>query len=376
MMASRSAKGGTKGNAGKSVVAPRRIAGGLAALTAIILAVAWLSGWFETKIAPGTLETAGARDVSQVTGVAVERVVEPAVEWASGTVESARRTTVAARIVTRIERIHVSAGDEVKRGDILVELDAREPQARVQQAQDALKAAKARRDLAIAELERSRELLARGVTTRQRHDQAISAERIASADVDRAGQALEEARAGLSHTVIRAPVAGRVIDRLAEPGDTVTPGAPLLRLYDPAALRVEAPVRESLAVNLSVGDTLKIEMSSLGETQSGPIDEIVPYADPGARTLLVKVALPDGSRAFAGMFARIGVPAGMRERLIIPQSAIRRIGQLEFAYVLEKDRVEQRLITTGEGLSGGRIDVLSGLSQGARVVSPWRDAVK
>ena len=376
MMASRSTKGTTGERAGKPALVPRRVAAGLAALTAITLAVAWLSGWFETKIAPGTLEVAGVRNTSGMNGVAVERVVEPAVEWASGTVESARRTTVAARIVTRIERIRVSAGDEVKRGDILVELDAREPQARVQQARDALTAAKARRDLANQELERSKELLARGVTTRQRHDQAISAQRVALADVDRAGQALEEARAALSHTVIRAPVAGRVIDRLAEPGDTVTPGAALLRLYDPSALRVEAPVRESLAVNLSVGDTLQIEMSSLGETPSGPIDEIVPYAEPGARTLLVKVALPGGSRAFAGMFARIGVPAGMRERLIIPRSAIRRIGQLEFTYVLEKNRVEQRLITTGEDLSGGRIDVLSGLSEGARVVSSWRDAVR
>ena len=76
------------------------------------------------------------------------------------------------------------------------------------------------------------------------------------------------------------------------------------------------------------------------------------------------------------MFARIGVPAGMHERLIIPQAAIRRIGQLEYAYVLKENRVEQRLITTGEGLSGGRAAVLSGLSKGVKVVSPWRDVEK
>jgi len=375
-MASPKTKISTKESAGTSAGGPRNVIAGLVGITVITLAVAWLSGWFETKIAPGTLEMAGTRDVSQLTGVAVERTVEPAIEWASGTVESARRTTVASRIVARIEKVHVSAGDEVAQGDILVDLDAREPQAQVQQAQEALKAAKARRDLAVQELERSKELLSRGVTTRARHDQAISTQRISLSDVDRAGQALEEARAGLSYTVIRAPVAGRVIDRLAEPGDTVTPGAALLRLYDPAALRVEAPVRESLAVNLSVGDELKIDLSSLGETPSGLIEEIVPYAEPGARTLLVKVGLPEASRAFAGMFARIGVPAGKRERLIIPQSAIRRIGQLEFAYVLEGNRVEQRLITTGEDISGGRVDVLSGLSEAVKVVIPWRDADK
>ncbi len=375
-MAASDTKNSTRESAVASSGGTRRLIAGVAGIVVITLAVAWLSGWFETKIEPGALEMAGARDVSQLNGVAVERKVEPAIEWASGTVESARRTTVAARIVARIEEVRVSAGDEVAKGDVLMVLDAREPEAQVQQAREALKAAEARRDLAVRELKRSQELLTRGVTTRARHDQAESAERVALADVKRAGQALKEARAGLSYSVIRAPVAGRVIDRLAEPGDTATPGTALLRLYDPAALRVEAPVRESLAVNLSVGDELKIDLSSLGETLSGLIEEIVPYAEPGARTLLVKVGLSDGSRAFAGMFARIGVPAGMRERLIIPQSAIRRIGQLEYTYVLEGSRVEQRLITTGEGLSGGRIDVLSGLSEGVKVVTPWRDADK
>jgi len=375
-MASRKTKSSTKASPEASPGGHRRIIAGLAGTMVIILAVAWLSGWFESKIEPGSLEMATARDVSKLTGVAVERSLEPATEWASGTVESARRTTVAAQIVARIEKVHVSAGDEVSLNDILMELDAREPEAQVQQAREALKAAKARRDLAASELERSKELLARGVTTRARHDQAISANSVARSDVERAGQALAEARAGLSFTVIRAPVSGRVIDRLAEPGDTVTPGAALLRLYDPNALRVEAPVRESLAVNLSVGDRLKIDLSSLGETLSGRIEEIVPYSEPGARTLLVKVALRDGSRLFAGMFARIGVPAGMRERLIIPQAAIRRIGQLEYAYVLMENRVEQRLITTGEALSEDRADILSGLSEGVKVVSPWRDAEK
>jgi membrane fusion protein (multidrug efflux system) len=346
-----------------------RIIEGLAVLVVIALAVAWLSGWFETKIPPGTVEQAGAQVAPQGTAV-VERIAEPAVEWASGTVESAKSTTVASRIVARIEQVHVSAGDEVAEGDILVELDARDLTARVQQARDALKAAEARLELARSELARSAELLKRGVTTSARHDQVVSAERVAEADVNRARQALKEAEAALSYAAIRAPVAGRVVDRLAEPGDTVTPGVPILRLYDPSALRVEAPVRESLAVNLSVGDVLKIEMTSLGETLSGPIEEIVPYAEPGARTLLVKVGLPSGPRAFAGMFARIGVPAGERVRLVVPAPAIRRIGQLEFAYVAEEGRVAQRMVTTGESLSGDRIEVLSGLAEGERVVNP------
>ncbi|WP_158008323.1 efflux RND transporter periplasmic adaptor subunit [Methyloceanibacter methanicus] len=290
------------------------------------------------------------------------------VEWASGAVESARRTTVAARILARIEDVHVVAGDEVAKGDILVTLDARDLMARVQQAREALKAGEAQRDLARQELTRTEQLLERGVSTQQRFDQAVSNLRVAEAQVDRLKQDLNEAQTALSFTEILAPVAGRVVDRLAEPGDTATPGQSLLRLYDPLALRVEAPVRESLALNLKTGDVLRVEIPALQDTLSGQIDEIVPYAEPGARTLLVKVRLPSDTAALAGMFARIAVPAGERARLLVPADAVKGIGQLEFVTVASDGQIGQRMVTTGQLSDDGRREVLSGLKEGERVV--------
>jgi RND family efflux transporter MFP subunit len=251
----------------------------------------------------------------------------------------------------------------------LAVLDARDLVSRAQQMRETLKAAQAQRDLAKSELARVEELLKRNVTTRQRHDQVVSALRVAEAEVDRLRQSLAEAETALSYTEIRAPGAGRVIDRLAEPGDVAAPGQPLLRLYDPAALRVEAPVRESLAVNLTVGQTLRVEIPALQETVEGPIDEIVPFSDPGARTLLVKVAIPADPRLLAGMFARAAIPAGERERILVPATAVTRIGQLEFVTVVGEDGVARRLVTTGNSTGDGRIEVLSGLRAGERVVA-------
>lgn len=346
----------------------RQLVAGLIILIAIALAVAWLSGWFREKIPPGDPQTLRDGLPSNAQTAVVDRVVEPAVEWASGAIQSARRTTVAARILARIEEVHVAAGDEVAHGDVLVTLDARDLQARVQQAREALKASEAQRDLARQELMRTEKLLKRGVATQQRFDRAVSNLRVAEAQVDRLLQGLNEAQTALSYTEIRAPVAGRVIDRLAEPGDTTTPGQPLLRLYDPNALRVEAPVRESLALDLKTGDILRIEISALEELLSGPIDEIVPYAEPGARTLLVKVRLPSDARVFAGMFARIAVPAGERARLLIPEDAVKRIGQLKFVTVVQDGQTERRMITTGERTVDGRLEILSGLKEKERVM--------
>src|SRR5690606_18193574 len=156
---------------------------------------------------------------------------------------------------------------------------------------------------------------------------------------------------------------------LAEPGDTAVPGRPLLRIYDPELLRVEAPVRESLAVGLRVGQTLAVEVPALGEVVNGTIDEIVPFAEPGARTLLVKVVLPTRDpRLFAGLYARIAVPAGEWRRVLVPADAVARVGQLAFVTVVtEADVLERRFVTLGPA-ANGEVEIASGLAPGERVL--------
>jgi membrane fusion protein, multidrug efflux system len=340
-------------------------------LIAVTSAVVWLSGGCGARVAPGTVEVAGA--LAQGGGVAsVEAVTAPAIEWASGDVASARHTAVASRVLARIEEIRARAGSVVSEGDVLVVLDARDLQARVGEAAEALRSSKAQLELARLERARVEELFRTGVAPRQRLDEVRSKLRAAEAAFEGRKQALDAATAAASFAEIRSPVSGRVIDRLAEPGDTAVPGQPLLRIYDPTRLRVEAPVRESLAVHLTVGDVMRVDVPALGEPVEGRIDEIVPFAERGARTLLIKVSLPrtDG-RLFAGMFARVAIPAGERRRLLVPDLAVERIGQLEFATVIDSDgSVERRLVTTGEPAGDQAVEVLSGLQAGERVRLP------
>jgi RND family efflux transporter MFP subunit len=340
---------------------------GLMAL--IVAGVLWLAGGFSARIAPGSTALAAAEAMDTADVVPVERVTSAVAERTSGTLVSANRTTVSSRILARINEIRVRAGDLVNAGDVLVTLERDDLEARVAQARDGLAAAEAELELAQVAESRARDLLDQGVGTRQALDEAVSTLRVAESEVKRRRQALSEARTALSYAEIRTPVGGRVVDRLAQPGDVASPGVPLLEIYDPARLRVEAPVRESLAVGLSVGDTLRVAVDALGRDFEGVIDEIVPFAEPGARTLLVKVALPGDPRLFSGLFARVFVPAGETSRIVIPTGAVARIGQLSYVTVVGTgDRRARRLITTGKTLDGGRIEVLSGLDAGESVV--------
>jgi RND family efflux transporter MFP subunit len=298
----------------------------------------------------------------------VEAVDATVTETVSGTVASARQTTVSSKILARISAITVTAGSVVSEGDVLVRLDARDLDAREREAAEGLRGARARLELARTELARIEKLFASDVASRQQLDRARSAYEVARAEVQAAEERAREAGVARSYGEIRAPVSGRIVDRLAEPGDTAAPGVPLLRLYDPGALRLEAPVRETLAVRLDPGQPLSVHVEALARSFEGTIEEIVPFAEPGARTLLVKVRLPPDPDLVAGMFGRLEVPAGERRRLLVPREAVSRTGQLEFVTVVgPDDALERRLVTTGAE-RGDAVEVLSGLSAGERVL--------
>ena len=334
---------------------------------AILLSIMWLSGAFESKIDIDEIPTFTTKSVEGERAVA-KLLTETAIELVSGTLVSARHTTVASRVLARVEEVRVRAGSDVNKGDVLIVLDARDLQARVDQVKKQLEAVITKRNLARTERDRNTRLLREGAVSQERYDQSVATYKVAVADVARLELSLKEAQTDLSHAEILAPVSGRVVDRLVEPGDTALAGEALLRIYDPNVLRVEVPVRESLAILLNVGDVLSAEIPAANKTVDGTIDEIVPFAESGARTLLVKVRLPFDPQFIAGMFAKVSLPVGERKFLTIPAQAVERIGQLEFVDVVTNSgMIERRLVTTGNPIGSNYIEILSGLTEDEQV---------
>ena len=109
---------------------------------------------------------------------------------------------------------------------------------------------------------------------------------------------------------------------------------------------------------------------------SAGVGAAVGAARAGARTLLVKVSLPQDRQLIGGIFARIAVPAGERAGLYIPAAAVERIGQLEFVTALQGEgegeggTAERRLVTTGRPHGRDLVEVLSGLQEGEAVLWP------
>jgi RND family efflux transporter MFP subunit len=337
-------------------------------LAGLALVIAWISGIFEEKIAPGEATRIRQKLAEQPTDV-VHEIEKDYLEESVGTLKAASRSVISSKILATILEIHVAAGDFVKEGDTLVTLNTRELDARLKQAGESLTAAQANTREAESDFERSRLLLSQNAIAQREYDESNRKLEVARANQRRAEQAVSEATVLLSYSTIVAPKAGRIVDRTAEPGDTAQPGAPILTLYDSQSLRLETPVLEHLAVKLVVGQKLNVHVDSIDQDFSATIDEIVPQADAASRSFLVKASLPRNDQLYEGMYGRLQIPAGSRRHLCLATDAIRRIGQLEFVdVVLEDNTLQRRLIKTGRLGMPGRIEVLSGLQAGEAVV--------
>jgi HlyD family secretion protein len=372
----------------------KRLAPVLIGTAALILLILWVGGVFRTgRIAPQDAVAPPVETVrDEITAVA-RRVSIPQRQSAVGTVQARTATRIEAQVSARVQRVAVHSGQRVEAGDLLVELDDRELRARHEQARHSLEAARQRRSQAMqrieaaeatlrraeANYERIRSFLEVGAATAQQmeeaeatfhqaraaREEAIAARSQAEAEIEGARRRLDEAAVALEFSRITAPVDGQVVDRLVEPGDLAMPGTPLVTLHSEAALRLEALVPEGLIGRLSLGDEIRVEIGD--RRLSAPVEEIVPAADPRARSFVVKAALPEAPGLYPGMFGRLEIPLDEREAVVVPRAAVRRVGQLEMVRMVEDDVVRSRLVTTG-ALLDREVEILSGLSGGEKVI--------
>jgi membrane fusion protein (multidrug efflux system) len=339
----------------------------LFAILALLLIIAWMAGSFHHKVAPGTVAGEAASAMS-ADAFKVEAVEVDTTEPVPATVGARQATTISSRIIARITRILVRAGETVSQGQLLLELERSELESRLSQSKQRVVALTARLTEARLNLERAENLQSQGLVAKATLDEARATHDSLQADLVSAQRAAEEAEVAISYTEIRSPIDGRVVDRFAEPGDTASPGERLLSLYNPLSLRIEAAVSESLALPLRLGQGLKAEIPALGRTLDAQIEELVPAADPGSRSFLVKARIGVQDDLMPGMYARLLIPAGTQKLLLIPRHLVADFGQLDMVWVYANGQPERRFVRLGRQLGADRVEVISGLEAGEVLV--------
>lgn len=337
------------------------------ALLALLLLIAAMAGMFHEQIEPG-LKDLEPTDVADA--YLVEAQARTGSESVPASIEARETTIISSRLLARIEALNVRAGDYVEEGQLLVQLEKKDLEARVGQAEEQLRSVQARLDEAQQSAARAEELHARKLIADADLDAARANALALSAEQAAAEQALTEARSALAYADIRSPIAGRVVERFAEPGDTVSPGVKILSLYNPFSLRIEAWVRESLALTLGEGQVLEVEVPALERRMQARIEELVPAADPGSRAFRVKALLPSEPGLLPGMYARLEVPGDTATAILVPEDRIAEVGQLNVAWVAGDGGPSRRFLRLGETTEDGMVAVTAGLSPGDRLLLP------
>jgi RND family efflux transporter MFP subunit len=346
----------------------KQISLSVAALLLLILSVAWMAGAFDDKLPPGTLDAA-AVDLSSRSVYTVQREERQLFETVAGSLEAKQSTIVSARIMARIDKVLVRGGDVVEQDKLLITLDKEDLRSRVSKAQANVDAIKAQLDDANTQLARARQLHTKGVVSTAQLDTLEAQASALSAQLEAAKQQLAEAKTTADYAEIRSPIAGRIVDRFAEPGDIAQPGARLLSIYNPSTLRIEASVREQLAVNLKVEDQIVARIPSANKELDAFIEEIVPAAQTGSRTLLVKARIASVEGLYSGLYAELLIPSKVERPILIPQNLVVRVGQLDVVWLVQGEQLERRFIRTGKRYADGMVEVVAGLKEGDSITA-------
>lgn len=315
---------------------------------ALVAAVSCGNG---SKKVAGTTEAA----VDMTPVVSVEKVFVrevPQTATYTSTVQSYVKNNIAPQMAGRITKINVEIGDNVKKGQVLAEMDKSQLlQAQLQLANQEV------------ELQRLKALYDAGGISKSDYDAVEMSYNIAKTQVENL----------VENTILRSPVDGVVTARNYDAGDMFAMSAPIYVVEQIKPVKILVAISESEYTKVKKGDSVEIVADALpGITFYGKIEKIYPTIDPTTRTFNVEVVVANNySTLRPGMFARVKIDFGANSNVVIPDVAVvKQQGSGErFVYVLNADgTVEYRKIVLGRRM-GKEYEVLEGLSDGDKIVT-------
>lgn len=318
---------------------------------------------------------------------------------ASGYVVARRQATVSSKITGKVLEVLIEEGQHVAGNEVLARLDDSNSRARLQQAsaqiaqsQATLQAAETALNDAQPIYKREEQIRARALISAQDFDAAkatynaaAAAFAVAQRSVAVARATLEVARREEDDTVVRAPFAGIVTVKAAQPGEMVSPvsaGGGFTRtgigtVVDMDSLEVEVDVNENFINRVRSGQPVTIRLNAYPDWEMpGEVIAIIPTADRTKATVKVRVGFKHrDARILPEMGARVsflenaalgGAQAPEQRAILVAPEAVQVNGDTGSVFVLHADKVEQRTVKLGAQSAQGQI-VLSGVAVGAKL---------
>ncbi len=280
-----------------------------------------------------------------------------------GVVHSVSAPTLAAEVDGRVTMVHVDTGDSIEVGQLLAETDT----STLVLNRAAAKAALERLEVHIANgqrrVERYETLSAKNLSSRAQLEDALEQLEAFRADYKAAEAQLALVEDSLAKSRVLAPISGVVQQRMIATGDFVKRGQALFEITQPELLQAWLPIPESVALKVHIGQQAKIFSPLIpGETIHGKITELQPSVGGGSRAIMAIIDLenPGDLRPSATLTGEVLVET-RKATVMVPNMSIVQRPAGSVVYVINGDRAEARLVTTGSH-QGTLIEIRSGLN--------------
>ena len=283
-----------------------------------------------------------------------------------GVVEAVRQATVAAQATGRVASLLVKVGDKVRAGQVLATIDDRDTQTGVARSQAQVTQAEAELANAQAHVQRTRELRKQGFVSQAALDAAETQYKAAQAARAGAGAGAQQARLAQSFTQVTAPFDGYVMETLTQAGDLAVPGKPVAVVYAPQPLRVVVQVPASLGAQARSAQRIELQIGN--QWVQPAAQQGVAAADPVSQTLTWKMDVPAAlsDQLMPGQQTRVRFVGGTAQRMVVPQAAVLRLGELTAVYVAADKGFVLKAVRLGP-THAEQVEVLAGLKAGDAV---------
>jgi RND family efflux transporter MFP subunit len=289
----------------------------------------------------------------------------------SGALKAVNSAIVKARVAGELRDLTVREGDTVKAGQIIARVEPAEYHARLRQAQQLAESAKAQVDIARRAFDNNRSLVDQGFISRTALDTSMASLAAAEASHRAAQAGMDVAAKALDDTVLRAPLAGLVSQRLAQPGERVAPEARIVEIVDLSRLELEASLSATESMDLRLGQSAVLQIEVSAKPVNARVVRINPSAVAGSRAVIAYLAVDSAPGLRQGLFAQGTLGTGRLQTLAVPLNAVRTDKPQPYVQLVDKQQVRHQTVELG---ARGEIDAqvmvaIKGVSEGAKVVS-------